>query len=212
MTIWCRLCREPVVDGSQFCHRHRAQAALFSRAFAPAEGVTAAAEVTAGHAAPLPTASFTEAERAVAALTQTLTELLVSGEANKRQRWPVISIYYASETLLARAYFAIVPSSGKDPECTPLNINGTRLKEALTTGGIVHHVLVEQFEASVAALKTQQLDSLDVHFVTYAGVIAINRHRSGERDKNLATLIQTEQGFEVTTVEAVRPRLQHQRW
>jgi hypothetical protein len=231
----CRLCDQRVVDDSIFCARHRAQAQRFSLSFGTQEDASEA-EPTAADiesepapaepalppqpepsappvAAPERTADEAGEERAVlaaafhAAFDALRTRLTDEADPG---RWPQLSLYFLDDTLHCRAYFSIVPGEPSDPAFA---LDEAHVHAALANGGVVFEELHAQFSACAGRLRQRTLQTLDVHFLTYAGLIAINAHPPGRKVENLVTFeLEGGEFHEVALDDDVRALMRHEHW
>jgi hypothetical protein len=222
MPIWCRLCRDPVVEGSLFCARHRAQAAFFSQTFAPTAPAGGAGETPAVDTPPRADESSPHADEpprspAVARCAQLVAEALAelsksAAPAVSGDRWPQISVYYLQEQLYARTYYSVVPAQAASATQPRIDLQHPALRAAMAPTGRILTELLAHFAANEAVLKRRHVQTLDLHFLTYAGLVAINLHKAGSKDVNLLTLAVSEDGLTPVTLDSVRPRLFHKRW
>ncbi|MFC1609390.1 hypothetical protein ACFL6C_00390 [Myxococcota bacterium] len=211
MRAWCRLCNERTAEGSMFCAKHQRQAARFSVSFGrqPEEP-----ERQQSSRSEDPPAGSRGADLAAVFLPtwETVRKRLAAGNDADANRWPQISVYYLEDRLFARPYFSIVPAPDDNPSLSLLDLSSTAVASALAQGGNVLEAIVELFETHLDDLKTHTIQTLDVHFVTYAGLIAINRHAPGEKDINLITFETRESGLAAVPIDDVRQRLRHTQW
>lgn len=140
-------------------------------------------------------------------------------ESSKRAalRWPQISVYYLHGKLLSRPYYTIVPrapreSEGEAPAHPDFVITDTVVEKAIVSDGPVFVELAAHFKDCFESLKNRWLRSIDLHFLTYAGLIAINERLPTQEERNLTTF--TIDGDRFVSVDAaeVKPRLRHERW
>ena len=206
------------MEGSLFCERHRAQAAFFSRNFgaAPPPGETPAPPTTPGlavaPAVPQPVLP-PGVNRAVELTLDAFAELSRGVDlAAPTDRWPQISIYCLQNQLLARTYYSVVPQIAAAAAAPRFNLQHPALRAAMAPSGTLLKEIATHFAAHEAELRRQEAQTLDLHFLTYAGLVAINLHRAGQRDLNLASLEVEEAGLRPAPLDAVRARLFHKRW
>lgn len=128
-------------------------------------------------------------------------------------RWPQISIYLVHNKLLARPYYTIVPVTHDHVHAGPtFAVTDHEVLDALGQGGVVFDDLAKRFEENLEALRSRELQTLDVHLLNYAGVIAINQHFPSQREVNLVAFALQGDAFRRVDLEDVRPRLRHRRW
>lgn len=206
------MCREPVVEGSLFCARHRAQAALFSKSF----GRDAMPEATAAAAAPdaEPTAPRRPSANVVSELVQNVFAQIATPPAADAPliRWPQISIYYLQDQLYGRPYYCVVPQAARTASGARLDLQAPAVQQAMRDDGMLMKDFVQRFGEYEAELKRRHIQTLDLHFLTYTGLVAINLHRAAQKDLNLATYRVTGDALEPVPLADVRPLMQHQRW
>jgi hypothetical protein len=220
----CRLCTNFAIEGSIFCEAHRSRAQLFARSFAAGETTaTTPTElehaVEAAHPAPsaAPAHTPTPAERAIEAsplhhsVLDAFARIAAHAKARTESRWPQISIYFVGEKLLARPYYSIVPSRAGE-RASGLSPDSDALRLALEPASPVMQEIVARFAERTDDLKSRKLQSLDLHLLTYAGLVALNENPLGKAEKNLAVFDLNGGKIERTTLDAVRPRLRHDRW
>ena len=236
----CRLCKKPVVEDSIFCEQHRSQAQLFSATFGSDDehgdgqaGLGPGITLTKGR----PTSGRRPAfARDGGALMTTEAEPELTGSELARMvrdsfdkirerakalairdaaRWPQISIYYLHDRLHTRAYYSIIPEAGEG-ESSPSSFKlvDEPVQEAITGDGLVLSRLEELFVERAESLRGRTLQTLDLHLLTYAGLIAINEHFPNQREENLATfaLGAGGEGFTAVDPAEVSARLRHMRW
>lgn len=232
----CRLCKKTVADRSMFCERHRSQAELFSASFGHSAGdghgestsaepayPSLSASQTSDAPEPFPvrqdaTASATTIDIAgltarVAVAFDKIRERAREHAERDANRWPQISIYCLHDRLHARPYYSIIPRN-RDMEA-PLStylLTENRVLDAVSDSGDVFAELVEQFEQRRDRLTQRDVQTLDLHFLTYAGLIVINEHLPDQSEKNLVTFELKDQKFVQVDAAEVRDRLRHERW
>lgn len=130
------------------------------------------------------------------------------------ERWPQLSIYFLEDTLYCRAYFSVIPRSADGEPPPPVYaLHDERLHAALAAGGIVFEELYARYSVKVEALRDLSLQTLDVHFLTYAGLIAINGHPPGRAHENLVTFDLDGDDFRAIELDDdVRARMRHDHW
>ncbi len=230
----CRLCKQTVADESMFCEKHRNQAELFSASFGPAPGEESDASTSGAPgdpsrpASPISAPASATTTGATVVATRIDTDGLISRVAaafdkirdrarehaeRDANRWPQISIYCLHDRLHARPYYSIVPRNqdGAAPLRTYL-LTENRVLDAVSDGGDVFAELVEQFEQQRERLTQRELQTLDIHFLNYAGLIAINEHLPDQTERNLVTFELKDQEFVRVAAAEVHDRLRHERW
>jgi hypothetical protein len=134
-------------------------------------------------------------------------------------RWPQLSVYTLHDKLLARAYYTIIPAAqggeGAGPSATAVptyELDAAALSEALGPQGVVFEALAHAFAENKAALLARQVQTLDVHLMTYAGLVAITKHLANQRDEQVATFVFEGGAFKSVAAAEVTGRLRHDRW
>jgi len=238
----CRLCGQRTVEDSIFCIQHRDQAQRFSLSFGkqedgedepPAKSPDPAAAKDPDAAGPgsepatAPPTMRSEAEleeerteldqeRAVlaAAFHPAFDELRTRlHDQADPLRWPQLSLYFLDDALHCRAYFSILPHDEDEVPAPMFALDEDRVHAALAADGIVFGELYARYREYTEALREQSLQTLDVHFLTYAGLIAINGHPPGRKMQNLATLKLVGNEFrKVELDEDARALMRHDHW
>ena len=86
------------------------------------------------------------------------------------------------------------------------------LATALRANGSVFCAFAEQMERADERLRERKVQTLDLHFLTYAGLVAINENLPTQRERNLATFALRHGPFEQVDATDVVERLCHDRW
>lgn len=146
------------------------------------------------------------------------------------ERWPQISVYTLYNEVIARPYYSIIPRAAKaatmgegagstnrdDSDLQSAGhtyrVTDNRIIDAMANGGVVFDAFADLFEDRLHALQERQVQTLNIHFLTYAGLIAINEHLPDQRERNLTTFYIQGSEFVETPAEEVRHRLHHERW
>lgn len=225
----CSLCSEKTADDSLFCANHKARAAAFSVQFglgnvdqSPGEGDEQAGPRHGGarkEAEGDPSVASTEEvpegppSKLITLLGETLerTRTRLSPEAARgRWRWTKICFYFQGGELLARAFFCAAPPAEKGSDFPDLR--SEIWPRALAANSPARTELLRRFAACEGALRDKSLAALELHFVTYAGLVAICE-RAPEEPEHKVTLFDVD-GDEcvATTAADARERLGHDRW
>ncbi len=134
-------------------------------------------------------------------------------EQTDGNRWPLISFYVLDNELHARNYYAIIPTGDGNPNnSATLELNAIFLEEAMSPDGALFAAIARQVGRHREALTKGDVQTLDVHFLTYAGVVAINRHPQSGKDENLVCFDCDGIGLSEAPIDHIRQRLRHQRW
>ncbi|MEE8410066.1 MAG: hypothetical protein V3T05_10695 [Myxococcota bacterium] len=212
----CRVCKKLTVEGSMFCSDHYRQAATFSLAFGQQDQLPATGDA-ADNASSRPRGTVSGDDRnsfneLVLGVFEHVVEKSESKENEVNPRWPQISVYYLNDCWHARPYYAVVPrrDGGDHGSVAPFAMADAR--RDFEPGRMVFDALVEQFETHLDDLKNHQVQALDIHFITYAGVIAINAHHPNRADRNLATFKLEGGEFVPTELDEVSERFRRPAW
>jgi len=128
-------------------------------------------------------------------------------------RWPQISVYYMHDRLLCRAYYSIIPhAAGVGAPEASFGVADPCVANALAEGGVIFQRFAAVFEDHAPRLRDRSLQTLDLHLLTYAGVVAINEHLPNQDEHNLASFALREGEFLPVEAAEVRQRVAHERW
>jgi hypothetical protein len=207
------------VEGSIFCDAHREQATRFSLAFGRQDGdrslAARPAEEGDGDQTLANGASLNDDRRVLAAAFHAAFHDLRQRPAEHTgpERWPQLSLYLLDQVLHCRAYFSIIPRAGESQPGHTYLLDDDRVFAAVAVGGVVFERLHPLYDQHLGELERQDLQTLDVHFLTYAGLVAINAHPAGGKPINLVTFALESDGFHETALDdEVRARMRHTYW
>jgi hypothetical protein len=93
-----------------------------------------------------------------------------------------------------------------------LDLGADCVARALAPAGEVFAALVRILKEYGESLADQRIQTVDLHFLTYTGLIAINLHVPDQIDQNLVAFELKDGDIVQTTADAVRHRLGHRRW
>jgi hypothetical protein len=165
--------------------------------------------------APTPTPEHDEERAVLAAAFHTAFDALRTRlkEHADPTRWPQLSIYFLNDALHCRAYFSIVPRTEDEPPAPLYALDEDRLHAALATGGAVFEELYARYAEHTEPLRCHTVQTVDVHFLTYAGLIAINSHPQAGKTHNLTTLkLDGDEFRKVELDDDVRALMRHDHW
>lgn len=196
-----------------FCADHHRQASTFSMAFGKQDELpTTGADTSGGSRGTVSGTDRASFRDLILGVFEHVVAHCESQDEKEAARWPQISVYFLNDHWHARPYYAIVPRRDGEENATVVPFTMADARPAFKPGRPIFDTLAEQFEAHLDELEKHQLQQLDIHFITYAGVIAINAHQKTSSDRNLATFKLENGEFVPTDLDEVQGRLRRPAW